>query len=68
MATQITEHIYTDKEIELQDIPNVSLRSNEESNNSEDLIDIAETSFTETLSGNKYEKIFVIKKSETVVL
>ena len=50
MATQITEHIYTDKEIELQDISNVSLRSNEESNNSDDLIDIAEISFTDTIS------------------
>ena len=39
-----------------------ALRSGEELTDSEQIIEEMETSFIETRSGHKYEKIFVVRK------
>ena len=59
-ATQVTDPNSTDTEIEMHGIS--ALRSGEELTDSEQIIEEMETSFIETRSGHKYEKIFVVRK------
>ena len=59
-ATQVTDTNSTDTEIEMHEIS--ALRSGEELTDSEQIIEEMETSFIETRSGHKYEKIFVVRK------
>ena len=57
MATQVS--ISTDIDIELLDMLNV--REGDDMDQSGELLDIFETSFIQTRSGQRYKKLFVIK-------
>ena len=66
MTTQVRDPISTDNGIEMHDMS--SLKSGEEMNDSDHLIEIAETGFTETRSGHRCEKFLKLRNSEGVVL
>ena len=59
-ATQVTDPKSIDTEIEMHEMS--ALRSAEELTDSEQITEEMETSFIETRSGHKYEKIFVVRK------
>ena len=58
MAIRVSDLISSDSDVELQDMS----RYGDYMDDSTDVIDIVETSFIDTRSGQKYEKLFVIKK------
>ena len=57
IATQVS--LSTDTEIELEDMS--ILRAGDEVAQSRESVDVVETSFIETRSGLRYEKVFVLK-------